>query len=145
MYDMHIVLRAEVENGVAVRGRKPLEPVAGPGADQSGGGGRGGGGGADVREVEVRVGTVESPGSLIVGQCSLLCSGKRAEPEAGALLGLADLGHPFTPGALADTTVLAGGVLRAALAAGRALLPWPGQGSFPHVIHFSFFSSVRRE
>lgn len=123
------MLRIEIEDRCEVT--SPLESVA----RLDGGRGGGGGGGDEMGEVKVRVGAVESSGSLIVCHGSLLGGGEGAKPEAGALLGLADLCDPFPPGALADAAVLARGVLRAPLAAGRALLPRPHRRGFSHVVH----------
>lgn len=75
-------------------------------------------------KIEISIGAVEPGGGLIVGHGGLFGGGEGAEPEPGALLGLADLGDPLAPSALADAAVLAGGVERAAFATGRTLLPW---------------------
>jgi hypothetical protein len=78
-------------------------------------GGGGDDGGAEVRQVEEGVGAVEPALSLVVGERGLLGSGEGAEPEAGALVGLSDLGHPLAPRPLAHARVLARRGLRAAL------------------------------
>jgi hypothetical protein len=120
--DAHVVLRVEVEQavgrdggGAPGRGREPPEPLV------RGGGGYGGG--AEVRQVEEGVGAVEPARGLVVGERGLLGGGEGAEPEAGALVGLSDLGHPLAPRPLAHAAVLARRVLRAALPPRRALLP----------------------
>lgn len=51
--------------------------------------------GAEVRQVEESVGVVEPARGLVVGERGLLGGGEGAEPEAGALVGLSDLGHPL--------------------------------------------------
>lgn len=76
-----------------------------------------------MRQVEEGVGPVEPARGLVVGERGLLGGGEGAEPEAGALVGLADLGHPLAPRPLAHAAVLARRVLRAALPPRRALLP----------------------
>lgn len=81
-------------------------------------------GGSEVGEIEVGVGAVETPGGFVVGQGGLFGCGEGAEPEAGPLLGLADLGDPLAPGSLADAPVLAGCILGSPFAPRRALLPW---------------------
>jgi hypothetical protein len=122
--DVDVVLRVEVEEavcrdggrgGTPGGGREPPEPLVR--------GGGGGDGGAEVRQVEEGVGPVEPARGLVVGERGLLGGGEGAEPEAGALVGLADLGHPLAPRPLAHAAVLARRVLRAALPPRRALLP----------------------
>ncbi|CAL9116915.1 unnamed protein product, partial [Musa acuminata var. zebrina] len=125
-----VVLGVEVEeaagghHGRVPLGGKPLEPYGGLAAV-----------GAEVGKVEVGVGAVEAAGSLVVGQSRLLGGGEGAEPEAGPLPGLPDLGHPLAPRPLPDSAVLAGGVLGAAFAAGGALalLPRP-EGRLSEVV-----------
>ena len=77
-----------------------------------------------VGKIEISIRAIESSGSLIISHGGLFSSGEGAQPEPGALLGLADLSHPLAPSPLPDATVLAGGVERAAFASGRAFLPW---------------------
>jgi hypothetical protein len=121
--DAHVVLRIEVEQavgrdggGAPGGGREPPEPLVR--------GGGGDGGGAEVRQVEEGVGPVEPARGLVVGERGLLGGGEGAEPEAGAFVGLSDLGHPLAPRPLAHAAVLARRVLRAALPPRRrALLP----------------------
>lgn len=131
---MDVVLGVEVEeaagghHGRVPLGGKPLEPNGGL-AD-----GAGAAVGAEVGKVEVGVGAVEAAGSLVVGQSRLLGGGEGAEPEAGPLPGLPDLGHPLAPRPLPDSAVPAGGVLGAAFAAGGALLPRP-EGCLSEVVH----------
>jgi hypothetical protein len=108
------VLRVEVEQaigwdggGAPGGGSEPPNPlVCGDGGD---------GGGAEVRQVEEGVGAVEPARGLVVGERDLLDNCEGAEPEAGALVGLSDLGHPLAPRPLAPATVLARRGLRTAL------------------------------
>ena len=87
---VYVVLRVEVEQavgrdggGAPGGGSEPPKPlVRGRGGDI---------GGAEVRQVEEGVGAVEPARDLVVGERGLLGSGKGAEPEAGALVGLSDL------------------------------------------------------
>jgi hypothetical protein len=87
---VYVVLRVEVEQvvgrdggGAPGGGSEPPKPlVRGDGGDS---------GGAEVRQVEEGVGAVEPARDLVVGERGLLGSGKGAEPEAGALVGLSDL------------------------------------------------------
>jgi hypothetical protein len=123
--DVHVVLRVEVEQAVGRDGGasgggsweppKPLVRVAGAGGGDSRG--------AEVRQVEEDVGPVEPARGLVVGERGLLGGGEGAEPEAGALVGLSDLGHPLAPRPLPHAAVLARRVLRAALPPRRFLLP----------------------
>ncbi|CAL9115848.1 unnamed protein product, partial [Musa textilis] len=123
-----VVLGVEVEEaaGGGRHGRVPL------------GGKPDGGGlavGAEMGKVEVGVGAEEAAGGLVVGQSRLLGGGEGAEPEAGPLPGLPDLGHPLAPRPLPHSAVLAGGVLGAASAAGGALLPRPEGCPSEGVVH----------
>lgn len=57
-----------------------------------------------VGKVEMCSGALEGEGSDIVGACGHFWRGEGAEPDSGLLAGLANLGDPFSPAALADTT-----------------------------------------
>lgn len=56
-------------------------------------------------EVELSPGAVENDGGAVVSARCVLGGGEGAEPLAGALTRLADLGDPFAPAALSDATV----------------------------------------
>lgn len=62
-------------------------------------------------EVELGAGAVEDEGGAVVGTSGVLGGGEGAEPLAGALARLADLGDPLAPAALADAAVAELGVV----------------------------------
>lgn len=68
-------------------------------------------------EVELSSGAVQHNGGSVIGAGGVFGSGECAEPAAGTLTWLADLGHPFAPAALADPSVLELAVVGPALAA----------------------------
>ncbi|KAK2971499.1 hypothetical protein RJ640_020905 [Escallonia rubra] len=73
-----------------------------------------------VGQVEGRVRPVEFTGGRVVGHGGRVRGLERAEPDAGASIGLADLGHPFAPGALADALIFSPAAAAAAAEAGGA-------------------------
>lgn len=130
--DMDAGLRIEVEQTARgkhrheVPRREPLELVAGLVREARAR--------LEVGQVKVRLGAIQPPRGLVIGHGSLLSSGERPQPEPSPLLGLPDLSNPFAPSPLPDASVGAGGVLRAALAPCRALLPRLERG-LPEIVH----------
>ena len=103
-------------------------------------------------EVELGPRAVEDEGGPVVGPCRVLGGGESAEPLTRALAGLADLGDPLAPAALADAAVaelavvgppfalaLLAAAAWAAVAVAVAIVwavVWAGGGLFYWVIHF---------
>lgn len=99
-------------------GQQRPESGGGRGARRAGGRGRGvlGRGRGGGLEVELGPGAVEDEGGAVVCTGGVLGGGEGAEPLAGALAGLADLGDPLPPAALADAAVAELAVVGAPLA-----------------------------
>lgn len=124
MNDVYTRLGAQVEQPAAgkqgneVGGREPLELIVLRFVDERVDVG------SQVGKIEVSFRPIQSPRGFIISHGRLFSRRKRPQPYPRPLLRLSDLRHPFPPGPLSNSPVLARSVLGPALPSCRAFLPW---------------------